>query len=257
MAMNCNDFEIAVEHAIEDRTGLDPLALQHTTYCQICRDTWERQQTLDAAIMAWKSVQPSAGLTETVLSELERPSEIDLDCLKPITGSEEADFYKLLEIPQPRQPLPVTKPAKRSTGGVHWVMLSLVSCLVVAILFAQQFSQKEVAQNQVDLANVDTDLGTEIADASLSRDYSETVSEVISELKSEYKGIANETSAVVDAIADVMSTRTPAGQTTTESDPDGFPKSGDAARVLQPIGSRVKTALGFLLLALPGERPKG
>jgi hypothetical protein len=107
------------------------------------------------------------------------------------------------------------------------------------------------------LANIDRDQGTEIADASLSRDYSETVSDVISELKSEYNGIASETSAVVDAIADAMSTHAPTKPATAESDADGFPKAGEASRVWQPIGSRVKTALGFLLLALPGERPKG
>jgi hypothetical protein len=255
--MNCNEFEIAVENAIEGRTGLDPLALQHAGYCQTCRDEWERQQTLDVAIRAWKSVQPSADLTAAVLSELERTSDTDLDCLKPITGSEEADLRKLLNAPLPIQPLPAAKPAKQPARGAHWVLLSLVSCLVVAILFAQQFSRKDAGQNRDDMANVDRDQGTEIADASLSRDYSETVSEVISEMKVELNGIATETSAVVDAIADAMSTRAPAGQATTENDTDGFPKSGEAARVWQPIGSRVKTALGFLLLALPGERPKG
>ena len=76
--MNCTDFEIAVELAVESRTLFADDVLAHAGTCSDCQVVLQRNQALNIAIPAWRSVQLPADFTQHVLANLARTSQNEL-----------------------------------------------------------------------------------------------------------------------------------------------------------------------------------
>lgn len=254
--MNCKEFETAFEAAIERRSTLESTFVQHIGTCLNCRTVWQRQQSLDAAIAAWKEIQPPVGLDDAVLADLARsPNLTDLDCLAPLTSSDELSDLRQLGYAQPPRPVRLAQTRNQTGFGGLLVVASSVACVVVIVTFAQMFSRTPLGRELEDMANFNRIRSDQIAGTNLPRDYSKAMTEVMSEFKTEYDDFATETSAAVFAIADAMSPRSDAAVTQADGNSDLVPQASDAVKIWQPFGSRVKTAFGFLRLALPSQGP--
>ena len=89
MAMNCNDFQSAVERAIELRTFVDSDVMDHTLFCEECRSFWELQKHVDDAIIAWHEHHPPKPPIDAVLTAL------SLDLSSPEIDADDNNFELL------------------------------------------------------------------------------------------------------------------------------------------------------------------
>ena len=91
-----------------------------------------------------------------------------------------------------------------------------------------------------------------------SRVVSSTLSRVISDLRSEYDEMANETNSAIHEVVNVIPQRVAASvMPEAEEFEVLIPDSSEVNRVWKPIETRVETALGFLLRAVPSDAPSG
>lgn len=282
--MNCTEFEIAAEYAVETRTSLAAVALAHLSTCGECRRAWELQQQLDVVIGAWRSVQPGVGLADGVLAEIAGTvgsNGWDLwdECDQWDDGNEELSEVRDRRVPtwderlrssfselqansgnfngatvrhgmSDDQSAPVTRPTTRS-GAL--VIASAAACLVFAVLFASQFG----VNDGNNLAGNRQGRTSDVVVADTALDVSSTLTEVFSDLKSEYREMASETTAMAKDMVDAIPHRLDVSSRPDSDKIELHPNSSDMARILEPIGSRVESAFGFLWNAIPSELPSG
>jgi hypothetical protein len=242
--MNCIEFEAAIDRSVEQRTAVDPAALEHATACPPCRMAWERHCRLETAIAAWRPIERPTSLVDAVLAELRLSTESHVQHAPVAAVDEKGD-----------------RPVRVRSGGR--AVMSVAAVLIVVAVFSSRY-----ASAPFNLAH-DTS-GTDAqgnGDAPPGIDHStlsvaQTLSTVLSDLKSEYHELASETSSAARELVNALPHRIvlPVGPNSAVNDVPltELPlKSSDVARAWLPIGSRVETALGFLWQAIPNDVPAG
>lgn len=283
--MNCIEFELAAEHAIETRDPLSPAASEHLSACAVCRQSWELQQQLDVVIDAWRLVQPSASMTDAVLMELASPAgRVD----NPTAGEWEEDLGPLPlgtlpgepEIPgtwderlsapsfgmrpaigQVTGPISsrFTTPGQSTTANSQKVrsgtvaMIAVAACMVIAGMLMTRLGRVDVNE----LSRTRGIGSIEVAKSDPPLDLSGTLTEVFSDLKSEYREMADDTRSMARDMVSAIPYRVEVSAFPESDKIELLPDSSEMVRILQPIGSRVETAFGFLWNAIPKEIPPG
>jgi hypothetical protein len=231
--MNCIEFEIAVEMAVEQRQPLDSALLEHAQSCPECQQVWEMHQGLESALTVWRFAEAPAGLADAVLRDLGRPE---------LTESSE---IPLVSLPRTSSTVRTAKSNRSSSVAI----LAMSACLMIAAVFVVRASR----QGSVDLAQQKLRSN----DSTAAVDLPGTLTEVLSELKSEYSGMAVETTTAAREMVNAI----PRPETVAMlPDADEFPlneASSEMTRILKPIGTQVGSALGFLWQAVPSEIPSG
>jgi hypothetical protein len=280
--MNCTEFEIAAESAVETRNPLIAAAIEHLSTCAECRHSWELQQQLNAVIEAWQTVQPSAGLADSVLAELAAPGggvgrdsfkERDLKdaeekrdqgqelsgmwderpCSSTSASIENRAGAINLAGPGTGPVYPATMGPNQKTRSAAFAIAAVAACMVVAALFATRFD----VNGRDDLAEIPHPKTTEVAKTDVPLDLSSTLNEVFSDLKTEYHEMASETKAMAREMVIALPHRVDAVAVPDSENVELLPNSSDMVRMLEPIGSRVESAFGFLWNAIPSELPSG
>ena len=254
--MNCIEFETAAEQAIETRTSLDALALAHAATCSSCQKSLIRDCFLNSTIGAWKQVQPPSRLLNAVLNELSlKPSEqIDshIDDLSPIHDTD------LIEITY-RPTLPAATTVQNIPRRSHSSILAMSA--LAACLFAMAFLALNIdilsVQPKDRLTQASPNRRLNADRTNTSYDVSKTLAEVYSDFRSEYREIASETRTAAKEIVNAIPQNVVPPFVTDAENIDLLPDASDVGRILNPIGSRVATALDFLWQAIPSEASSG
>jgi hypothetical protein len=238
--MNCIEFEAALEYQIESRMEIDPLTMEHVGQCPQCQIAWQIHQQLDAAIVAWRPVEASAGLVDKVLAEL-MAAMPDLQTVR--TTGDRVTSSRQIE----------TSRTSLAFGHRSTALVASAACLMMAVVFLTQLERRELPG----IVRRSHSSGRKVEVAQAPLDVSLTLSEVLSDLRSEYHEMATETkSAAMELVNGIpRQIEIPRGP-----DADEIlvrPISSDVSRIWRPIGSRVETALGFLWQSLPTEVPSG
>ena len=254
--MNCFEFETAAERAIETRTPLDGPALAHAATCSSCHASLIRHRQLDSAIDSWKQIQPPSRLLEAVLSELSltTPEHVDRDAddLSPVR-----DAY-LIEITGQciLHPTPTVQTRMRRSRNSILAMTSLVACLFVMALVTLNFDTlSEQPKDRLTQSPPNRRMKFERSNAPY--DVSNTLIEVYSDIRSEYREIASETSSAAKEIINAIPHHVVPPFATDAENIELLPDANDVGRILNPIGSRVATALDFLWQTVPSEASSG
>jgi len=89
-------------------------------------------------------------------------------------------------------------------------------------------------------------------------DVSSTITEVMSDLRNSYDDMTGDVTSTPRVAATHVTSAQTVNSSQSESNDDVMPaSSGNGTAVWRPISSRVKVAMGFLWLAVPGEVPSG
>lgn len=272
--MNCTEFEVALERAVETREPLATTTLEHVANCAACREIWEAQQRLNAAIVAWKFAVPPTGLADAVLAKLAWEDDSHAESSSFWEGealAEPSSSWEGEAPAEPSSPLKATvQPPVQRVSPLHGsagaspsrnrearsgllVMATVAACLVVAVVFTAQFSRNpnhNLAQN-IRFQPVNS-IGSD-----LPVDVTGTLTTVMSDLQTEYREMANETTAMAWDMVSGIPHPVSVSTIPISDDIELLPKSDDMVRILQPIGNGVESALGFLWKAIPGEVPPG
>lgn len=274
--MNCTEFEIAAECAVESRSSLVPAAIEHISACTECRRSWELQQQLNAVINAWRTVQPSAGFADVVFAELTIPDGVrgqELSKEKALRD-ENWDFADTWD-ERPRSPSSAfvenrtdaialagrdsgldcrttTSVDQKNRSGAFPIAAAAV-CLAVAALFTTRFGRDSADE----LTNAPQQQTTSVAKTDVPPDLSSTLTEVFSDLKTEYHEMASETKAMAREMVISLPHRVDTQAAPDSENVELLPNSDDMVRMLEPIGSRVESAFGFLWNTIPSKLPAG
>ena len=258
--MNCTEFEAAVERAIESREPIAEDLFAHTTTCSTCRNVLELHQQLDAAIDAWRLATPPSGLVNSVLLELSEPSwSEDSAELRILLGLDEFKTNQTKAEPAfvVRSKEPVVR---RKTRTSALTMSSIAACLFVGVVLITSYSGNNAIQQRNRLEHFFQNQTGNLSKTE-SSGVSSKLTELLTDLRSEYREIASETTSAAKEIVNVIPQRVAASiiAETNEitNEIELLPTSSDVTRMWQPIGSRVGTALSFLLQAVPSEFPSG
>lgn len=247
--MNCTEFEIAAQRAVETRNSLAQPAVEHLATCADCRQAWELQRWLNETIDVWRMVQPSMGLADAVLAELATSGGSDGSHSWDSDDSHSAASTGA----QGRTVSRSTSAAGRQNRSAAFAMVAVAACLVIAALFASQFGGNAGHE----LARTGRGQKAEVAQSDARLDVSRTLTEVFSDLKTEYREMANETTAIAREMVIAFPQRVDISALPQSSTTELLPDSSDMVRMLEPIGSRVESAFGFLWNAIPSELPSG
>ena len=245
--MNCIEFETAIERAVELREALAVAAVEHATTCSTCRQNWEIQQQLDAAIAAWRLANPSSRLVASVLDELSRSREVDdADFQGVFTDAEDSESVVSTSVDA--IPVVVGRRPRRATRSGRFALATLVACVFVVIGSMTYFSGTKTEQQLDDMVDAARNRRVEMAAIDIPRNVSNTITDVLTELRSEYDDIASDTTSVARHVVNAIPSRV---ATSVKSVADAGP--GKITRVWRPIGNQVKVAMGFLWQAVPSE----
>ena len=254
--MNCIEFDAAAERAIETRSPLDGPALAHAATCSSCQANLIRHRYLDSAIDSWKQVQPPSKLLEAVLSELSLMTSEHVDReADDLTPDHDIDVFEITDQSILRSAPTVQARMRRSRTSIL-AMTSLVACLFVMALVTLNFDTlSEQPKDRLTQSPPNRRMKFERSNAPY--DVSNTLIEVYSDIRSEYREIASETSSAAKEIINAIPHHVVPPFATDAENIELLPDANDVGRILNPIGSRVATALDFLWQTVPSEASSG
>lgn len=251
--MNCSSFESALEQATETREPLSAQAAAHAQSCTACGQRMLRSQLLDDVIAAWRLTTPPRGLVDSVLAKLAEPAA---EIAGSFNDAEEFDTVathaSTMSASNWESSVPARKTTTKSARSSFFAVATIAACLMIAIVTSMRSPQSAFSP-ETQLAKVSSPVTETRLDSPF--DVPGALSTVLASLQSEYRGIASETTSAANEIVASIPDRD--SELLDVDQPEMFPAADEVTRALNPIGSRVGSALGFLLQTIPSEVPAG
>ena len=178
--MNCSEFKSAIECAIEQRTQVDPDALEHISSCAECQRNWKLQQRVDEAIFAWRACRPPVPPVEAVLANLTWPL-IDQE-LEPADVQGSVTFSdQFLSVS-----MAGGEDFSRTRARSQFLAIaSCVACLLSILVFGLNRFQANVIPQGEELSQASQNGNSQLASANTSDDLTTELSNLVGDLRTQ------------------------------------------------------------------------